>query len=365
MRELGFHRLEADRGVYMRMRNGKVLILAIHVDDGAVTGDDDIDEFMQELKGYFEVKDLGDVRLFLGLLVTRDRKRRTITLDQRHQVTAILAQYGMSSCSGAVTPVESKPREEDDPTVDMSAVPYRPLLGALLYLAGSTRPEIAFAVHRCATHANFPRERDWRALKHVVRYIKKFPSLGLKFGPAGGSTMDAWCDADHGADLETRRSVTGYIFRLGGGAISWSSKKQATVAVSSTEAEYMAMSSAAREAIWLRSLLGALGFAQDGPTVIHGDNQGCISLARHPTSHQRTKHIAIHYHFTRERMVSGEIVLEWVGTREMLADIFTKGLPSVQHYALCREMGLTDVLREGECWSRRAVGAQESVTLEQ
>jgi hypothetical protein len=148
-----------------------------------------------------------------------------------------------------------------------------------------------------------------------------------------------FCDADFAGDLDTRKSTTGYVFTLGGGAISWASKRQPTVAASTTETEYMAASSAAREALWLRKLVTDLG--QPLAVVpVSCDNRGALSLLHNPILSDRSKHIDVHHHFVRERVARGEVAFGWVPTMEMTADVFTKSLPAQMHWVCCKHMGV-------------------------
>jgi hypothetical protein len=358
--ELGFVRQEHDRGLYINNFGGKSIYVLLHVDDGIITGDGDIAGFIRALGAKFKITHLGEARLFLNILIRRNREQRIVTLDQRHQVSSILANHGMTDCTPVATPVETKPADLDNPGVEMSTVPYRQAIGELLYLAGCTRPDISFAVHRQARFASDPSWKDWIAVKRIFRYLKGTPNLGLRYGrSAAGTTLEVFVDADHAACQTSRTSVTGFVNILYGGSISWSSTRQLSVAVSTTEAEYMAMSAATREVVWLRSLLKVVGFAQDGPTRIYGDNQGCIALASHPTLHQKTKHIAVHYHYTRQKIAEGDIVAEWIPTARMVADVLTKGLPAKQHYLFVEGLGLRDVILEGESWSRGTQGSEK------
>ena len=158
-----------------------------------------------------------------------------------------------------------------------------------------------------------------------------------------------FCDADWAGDIDTRRSTTGYIFKLGGSTICWKSKRQPTVALSTAEAEYMSMAHAAQTAIWLRRLLNDLGFVQRSATKIHEDNQGCIAMAKNPVNHERTKHIDIKYHFVRELVTSDVIEISYLETEEMEADILTKAMTRDRHAKLCRAIGLQNLSVEGEC----------------
>jgi hypothetical protein len=165
-------------------------------------------------------------------------------------------------------------------------------------------------------------------VKRVLRYLKGTAHFGLAFGGSdSGADLIGWTDSDWAQDVDTRRSVGGFVFDVAGGSVSWSSKKQPTVALSTVEAEYMAASNATKEAIWLRTLLGDLGFTQVEATTIHADNQGCIALSRNPVSHSRAKHIDIRHHFIRERVENNEVDLKFCSKKNMIADIFTKPLP--------------------------------------
>ena len=207
---------------------------------------------------------------------------------------------------------------------------YMSLVGSLLYAAMVTRPAIAFAVQKLSRKLQEPEPADWVAGKRVLRYLAGTPGLGLICGEAGGrresEELMGFSDSDWGGDRVTRQSTTAFVFMVSGGAVSWESKLQATVAKSSCEAEYMALCSAVSEAVYLRRLLSELGHGGSGPVVIYVDNQGAIQLAHNPAHHRLTKHIDIQYHFIRERVGSGEVKLEWVPTGRQLADLLTKAV---------------------------------------
>ena len=168
-------------------------------------------------------------------------------------------------------------------------------------------------------------------------------TLGLEYNEAGNKHLIGYSDADWGGDLAERKSTSGYVFLLAGGAISWSSKKQSTVALSTTEAEYIAMCHASKEAIWLRQLLADINYKILGPTSIYGDNQGCIALSKNPSDHARTKHMDIKYHFVREKVEQQKIVLSFCPSEDMAADAFTKGLTKEKHQRLIKKIGTTNI----------------------
>jgi hypothetical protein len=169
------------------------------------------------------------------------------------------------------------------------------------------------------------------ACKRVLRYLQGTAELGITYsrGSAGGGgeIITGYSDSDWAGEPETRRSTTGFVFMISGGAVSWASRLQPTVALSSTEAEYMAACAATQEAVYFRQLLGDLGCGVSGPTVIYVDNQGAIALGENPVRHKRSKHIEVRYHYVRERVARGDTRLQYISTVEQLADLFTKALP--------------------------------------
>jgi hypothetical protein len=186
------------------------------------------------------------------------------------------------------------------------------------------------------------------AVKRIMRYLKGTLDLTLCLGGKAVS-LRGYCDADWGGDANERHSTTGYVFFVGVGAISWNCKKQPTIALSTTEVEYMATSQCTKEAIWLRKLMADVGLVQGGAITIMCDNQGCIALAKNPTHHSRTKHIDIQHHFIGEKLESGEIGLKYCPIQDMVADVLTKALAKKQHQNLTRSMGLgvLDYLQSG------------------
>ena len=209
-------------------------------------------------------------------------------------------------------------------------IPYRSAVGALIYAVTGTRPDLAHSVGVLSRYLATPGKQHWQCVKRVLKYIKGTTDLGLFFD---GSLKDAlilhgFMDADWANDTADRRSTSAYLFKLCGAPVSWKSKRQPTVSLSTTEAEYMAASLATQEAVWLRQLLSDLCVMQIQPTVLYEDNRGCIDLVNNPVHHQRTKHIDIRHHFVREQQQAGAINLVYCPTKEMQADALTKALPA-------------------------------------
>src|SRR5882724_2151220 len=179
----------------------------------------------------------------------------------------------------------------------MSKLPYLALVGSLMYTSMGTRPDITHAVSKLGKYSSNPGKTHWTAAQHVLQYLNGTCDLGLVLGGKQPITLQGHIDSDFSQDLDDWKSISGYTFNLGSGTISWSSKKQATVAGSSTEAEYVAVDHAAKEVMWLWSLLSLIGHPQRIPTLIHCDNMGAISLIRNPVFHSCTKHIDVKHHY--------------------------------------------------------------------
>src|SRR5665213_2460535 len=330
-------RLHADHSLYIRRSQSELAIIALYVDDLLILSDtmETMSKVKLALSNEFEMTDCGELHHFLGIRVTRDRANQRLSLDQSQLANQILKRFGILECKPVTTPLESsiqlKSAEISQSPVDQTL--FRQMIGSLMYLMIGMRPDIAAAVSIISQFASNPMTLYHQATKRILRYLKGMINLKLNFGEKLNSgeesqspTLIGYSDANWGNDVSTRRSTTGYIFFLSGGAISWSSKRQATVALSSTEAEYMALTQATKEAIWLRSLLAELNYTQERPTTLFEDNQSAIALARNPVHHARSKHIDIQHHFVREKIESKEIEISYMATDEMITDALTKPL---------------------------------------
>ncbi|SGY38274.1 BQ5605_C003g01990 [Microbotryum silenes-dioicae] len=352
---IGFTRTNSDHAIFIRKEGDRRSFLSIHVDNGLFTGDGDLDGVLCQLKAQFEACSTDKASFFLGQSIRREGKTGAAIVNQGHFVDAILEEHHMANASPRPTPLAapSTLRNCADSGFDPALIPYRAIVGKLLYLSGTTRPNIAFAVSKAARFCNDFTAEHWEALKHILRYLVGTHNFGIRYQKSFqpmSAILEGFIDADHGADPVTRRSVLGYVFMCTGGAISWIAKRQTLVTLSSTKAEYVAMSYAAREGIWLHRLLADLGFEQTTPTRLRGDNQSAITLAKHPAFHARTKHIGIHFHFIRDHIAEGTIEMVWVPTGTMAADVLTKGLGTQKHYQFVHAMGLIDSSREGASW---------------
>lgn len=276
----------------------------------------------------------------LGIKIIRDRGSGTLWLSQELMATELVAKYGLEQSKTKRVPLSPamKLAKDEGETLDKERYPYSQLVGSLMYLSVSTRPDIAFAVGALARYMSCPTSVHWIAAKGVLRYLAGTKDYRLKFG---GSSIQlvGYCDADYAGDLDTRRSTTGYVFIMNGAAISWQSKRQPTVAVSTTEAEYMAAAAAVKEGLWLRKLLADFGIGIDTVKML-ADNQSAIKLLRNPISSLRSKHIDVVHHFARERVMRKEVAFIYTATDSMIADVMTKALPNVKHVYCCSGMGV-------------------------
>jgi hypothetical protein len=295
------------------------------------------------------MEDLGEARLILGMKMTRDRHNKKITLSQTDYVAGLLDRLGAAELNPTTTPMETGLRltrsSEDYQPLPQDVTQYQSIVGALMYAACATRPDIAYSISALSQYSARPNETHFNALKRVLRYLRGSTNLSLTFTGTSDLTPElvAYTDSDWASNQDDRRSVTGYVFALSGGPVSWASRRQKTVAQSTVEAEYMATAEAVKEAIWWRSFLGELGQPTDSPTKVYSDNAGSISLAHNPEHHARTKHIDVKYHLTREHLQLGTISLQRVPTNENTADVFTKALSRDTYLQHLTGLGLTVV----------------------
>lgn len=339
----GFEVSLADPSFFMLRRGGRRSYILIYVDDGLIAGNkDDVEHIIKIVEKEFELRRLGAAAFFLGMEIIRDRAMRQIILTQRKYVLTILEKMRMGDTKPRATPMEcnAKISKEGGDWMEQQHV-YAETVGMLMYLATCTRPDLAYSVGVLARFMARPRVEHWRRLKAVVQYLKGTAHLGLLYGPEA-TEVEGYSDSDYAADVDTRRSTTGYVFCFSGGAISWNSKLQSTVAASSTEAEYMAESATTKEALWIKKLMAAFTEVQ-GAMQLYCDNQGALALLKNPISHSRAKHIDVHHHFARERVERGEVSFQYCSTADMLADMFTKALPRPKFQEHRAKLGLVEL----------------------
>ena len=345
--DLGFKISVADPGVFLARVGQELLVLAVHVDDCILMGSlsNLIVQYKARLNSCYALTDLGPVHWLLGIKITRDRKARTISLSQASYIDAILARFALSDAKPHDVPMKPKIiySKKSAPTTPeehlrMKNTPYREAVGSLMYAAVATRPDIAFAVSTLSQFLDNPGDLHWQAVKNVFRYLAGTKDSELTYG-GERHDIEGYSDAD-GATQEHRHAISGYTFIFDGGAISWSSKKQELITLSTAEAEYVAATHAAKEAIWLRKLFGEIYPNSLSPTFLYCDNQSALKLATADNYHARTKHIDVRYHFIREVVARGAIKLAYCQTEDMVADMLTKALPKYKAVAHCASLGM-------------------------
>jgi hypothetical protein len=288
----------------------------------------------------FEVKDLGQMRYFLGIEVSRSS--RGIYLSQRKYVLDLLSETGMSGCRPALTPIEQNQRLTSESGEPVDRERYQRLVGHLIYLS-HTRPDIAFAVSVVSQFMHNPKTHHMDAVNRIIRYLKGCPGQGLLYKSSGNLQIECYTDADWAGSLDDRRSTSGYCTFVGGNIVTWRSKKQNVVARSTAEAEYRAMAHGVCEVLWLKILLMELGLFQKKPLMMYCDNKAALDIAHNPVQHDRTKHIEIDRHFIKEKLDRGIICMPYVNSSNQIADILTKGLAEKVFSRLCSKTGLYNV----------------------
>ena len=331
LENIGFKQSDADPCVFVQNAD-KFAILAVYVDDLILITEDQqsMDKVKKSLSSQFKMKDMGKLHYCLGVSVVQDEKEHCLWLHQKQYILNLLEKYGMTNVKPVATPLDINVKLEKDDGVSkpVDAVKYQSMVGSLLYAAIATRPDIAHAVGVVSKFNSKPTEAHLTAVKRIFCYLRGTVDLALKYQNVDKKfNVVGYSDADWANDRDDRHSITGNVFKFANGAISWLSKKQAVVALSTAEAEYIALSSAAQEAIWLKRLLNDLGYkSEDGIQVLE-DNQGAMALSKNPVGHARTKHIDIRHHFIREAVAEKVVTLQYCPSEDMVADILTKALP--------------------------------------
>ena len=341
--KLGFKAAEADPCLYRKQQGGTTVLLLVYVDDLLVgsTRKADIDQIFQCLQREFELTNLGGAKHFLGMEVKHDDGCYKVRV--KNQIDKLLYKFGMEQAKTAKSPMDPGYLKAEEPSTTFEdQTKYRSLVGGLMYIACTARPDIAVSAAILGRKFSAPNETDWTAAKRVLRYLKATREYYLRLGSEPEQALVGHSDADWAGDPENRRSTSGFVFTFGGGAISWASRQQSCVTLSSMEAEYVALSEACQEAIWLRQLLRDFGEQQQTPTLMKEDNQGCLAFVKTERASRRSKHIDTRQKFVQELCVTKQISLEYCPTDQMVADLFTKPLGPLKLGQFCGMLGLLE-----------------------
>lgn len=321
----GFNRCSSEPTLYTKMNEqGEIIIVCLYVDDLVFTGDLSIDKFKSDMKKEFEMTDLGLMKYFLGIEVNQNENG--IFISQTKYANDILKRFNMMNCKSAPTPIVTGLKlSKDDKGTEVNPTLYKKLVGSLMYLT-ATRPDIMYGVSLISRFMESPKVSHWQAGKRILRYVSGTKNYGIQYSSSKEFKLIGYTDSDSVGSIDDRKSTSGYVFHFGTGVVSWSSKKQPIVTLSSAEAEYVVATSASCQAVWMRRVLKDLKQEQEEATKIYCDNNSAIALSKNLVFHKRSKHIDTRYHFIRELISNGEIFLEFCRSQDQCADIFTKAL---------------------------------------
>lgn len=344
LEELGFVRCPYEHAVYVRRADGEILVVSVYVDNLLVTGTSikEVSKFKNQMNMQFEMTDLGKLSYYLGMEVKQGVG--FIELKQAAYARKILEKAGMAECNPVkypMDPKESLTKDEHGEAVDPTK--FKSVVGGLRYLV-HTRPDIAFSVGMISRFMERPTVLHQNAAKRIMRYIKGTVDFGLIYTRDSKNNMlTGFSDSDLGGYTEDRKSTAGMVFYLNDSLITWVSQKQRCVALSSCEAEFMAATGAACQAIWLRKLLSVVTGSEIGPVTLYIDNKSAIDLAKNPVFHGRSKHIDIRYHLIRECVEKGEIIVKHISSEHERADSLTKALAAAKFETMRKLLGVQDL----------------------
>ena len=337
----GFTKCQADHCCYFKKIDNNFIILFLYVDDMLVVGSNmqEIVNLKLKLSKQFEMKVLGAAKQILGMRIKRDTNSRTLLLSQDKYINKVLSRFNMQNAKVVSTPLgvhfrlskEQSPKTEEERAY-RAKVLYASAIGSLMYVMVCTRPDIAQAVGAVSRYMNNPGKLHWEAVKWILRYLRGTMSKALCF-KGGDMVLTGYVDTDLAGNVDIRRSTTGYVYTLGGTAVSWGSQLQKIVALSTTEAEYIAVTEASKEMVWLQSFLEELGKKQED-NVLYCDSQSAIHLANNPSFHSITKHIQLRYHFIRSLLEDGILKLEKISGAQNPAYMLTKTV-TIDKLKLC------------------------------
>ncbi|KAJ9556641.1 hypothetical protein OSB04_011255 [Centaurea solstitialis] len=352
IKEFGFAKSEFEPCVYTKFSGRIVTFLVLYVDDILLIGNDvpTLQSVKEWLSKCFQMKDLGEAAYILGIKIYRNRSKRLIGLSQGTYIDKVLKRFRMDESKKGFIPMQhgivlSKtqcPVSSEDQD-KMKSVPYASAIGSIMYAMLCTRPDVAYSVSVTSRYQQNPGEPHWVAVKNILKYLRRTKEMFLVFGGSEDEiSVTGYSDASFQTDRDDFRSQSGYVFTLNGGAISWKSSKQDTIADSTTEAEYIAACDAAKEAVWLRSFLSDLRVVASisRPIDIFCDNSGAVAQAKEPREHHKSRHVLRKYHLIREIIGRGDVRICKIPTEDNVADPLTKPLARAKHEAHANSIGM-------------------------
>ncbi|KAK2372365.1 secreted RxLR effector protein [Trifolium repens] len=347
----GFIKNEDEPCVYKKVSGSKIVFLVLYVDDILLIGNDvpALQQVKTWLGNCFSMKDLGEAAYILGIRIYRDRSQRLLGLSQSTYIDKVLRRFNMHDSKKGFIPMQhgiclSKTQcpSSKEERERMNEIPYASAIGSIMYAMLCTRPDVSYALSATSRYQSDPGESHWIAVKNILKYLRRTKETFLVYGGEEELSVVGYTDASFQTDKDDFRSQSGFVFCLNGGAVSWKSSKQETVADSTTEAEYIAASSAAKEAVWIKKFISELEVVPSivDPISLYCDNSGAIAQAKEPRSHQRSKHILRRFHLIREIIDRGDVKICKVPTLDNIADPLTKPLAQLKHDGHTRSMGI-------------------------
>ncbi|KAJ9561120.1 hypothetical protein OSB04_006280 [Centaurea solstitialis] len=341
MLESGFKISECDKCVYMKDTTHGYVILCLYVNDMLIIGSDDkmIRSTKDMLKSKFDMKDMGLADVILGIKITRTQNG--LVLSQTHYVDKILEKFNQGDTSIARTPIDTSQHLSKNRGDSVAQVEYSRIIGSLMYLMSCTRPDLAYAVSRLSRYTSNPSVEHWKSITRLLRYLRYTREYGLHYGRYP-TVIEGYSDANWISDIKDSRSTSGYVFTLAGAAISWKSSKQTVIARSTMESEFIALDKSGEEAEWLRQ------FVEDIPKwpkpvtaiCIHCDSQSAIGRAQSTMYNGKSRHIRRRHNTIRQLLSTGVISIDYVKSKDNIADPLTKGLSRDLVYKSSKGMGL-------------------------
>jgi Reverse transcriptase (RNA-dependent DNA polymerase) len=346
MRQHGYKRLRADPCVYTRSNDKTIAIITVWVDNLLLFADsaESMDAMKKDIHTEWETTDMGEPTKIVGIEITQSPEQ--ISISQKKSIQNILQRQELAEASPVRMPLNPNVKIEQNPDGNEGdrSNSFTQLLGELQFIANTTRPDIAFAVNQLASFTANPSMQHHTALKRILRYLSGMQTYGItyKYALETAISFNGFSDAAY-QNRDDMKSTTGYVFIAANGAITWRSSKQPVTVQSSTEAEYIALWEAGKEASWLQNLYRELRLTQQNPTKITCDNTGAVAIAKNPIFHKRTKHINSRFHWVREKVQAGRFEAEICRTEEQTANVLTKALPRPKYERHTKEMGLSPV----------------------
>ncbi|XP_019091415.1 PREDICTED: uncharacterized protein LOC109128812 [Camelina sativa] len=315
-------------------------VVSLYVDDLIYTGNSTVmlEEFKVSMMSEFSMTDLGKMKYFLGVEVVQDEKG--IFISQKKYAEETLRKYGMEECNAVKNPmVPGNKLSREGAGEEVNPTTFKQLVRSLRYLT-ATRPDLIYSVNLVSRYMERPNEQHMATAKRILRYVQGTRDFGIQYKYGGEQKLVGYVDSDYAGDVDDFKSTFEYVFMLGGGAVSWVSKKQPIVTLSTTEAEFVSVAYGACHAVWLRNIMAEIGSEQKEGTTMFCDNSSAIKLSKNPVLHGRSKHIHVRFHYLRELVNDGVIQLDYCSTHDQISDIMTKAVKLEAFEKLKNRMGV-------------------------